>query len=769
MTSRDLDGADLDEQRWPFGRPVTSAGTLLVSLVAGVGDAIERERDRWFLFIPLLLAVGIAAFFKVPFEPEVGHVAAALASAGILFVLMRGIRVLALAAGIVLTLVAGFALAKARVLVADAPRLESGLRNVEVAGFVQLVEPRAGEVTRVTVVVTRLGDLAATRRPARARVRFAKGGEGLKPGDAIRFTATLSPPGEPVLPGDYDFARAAWFKRIGAVGFAIAAPIKDASPGPLPMALALWAPIESLRQEIGRRVTAALAGERGAIARALINGERGGISEATNTAYRDAGIFHILSISGLHMAIMAGAVFFVVRLLLALVPGIALRFPIKKWAAAAAALGALGYLLISGGEFATVRSYVTITVMFFAVLVDRPALALRNVAISALAIMLAWPESVLDVGFQMSFAAVVGLVATYEAIRERRGEGEAGRGGLLGALRWVGLLLGGIVLTTVVASIAVAPFAAFHFHKSQQYAVLANLIAVPICNFLVMPAALATLIAMPFGLEAGPLWLMGLGIDAMGWIAGLVAALPGAVGRLSAIPEAAFVLIVAGGLWLSLWRGRRRLLGLAAVAAGLALAPTLPRPDILVGRDGRLVAVRLANGKLSALEAKGGRFELTRWLEYDGDGRSPELVAQAEGFRCDESGCTTRVKGLLVAVSRHVSALAADCGRAAIVVAQIVSTATTTGCSAPRLVIERRAVTAAGSHVVTLTATGVSVATVAASRGDRPWAQRMAGAAPTTPRARRDGYRLDRFTSPVDLIERPQGPETLVRPEIEQD
>ena len=253
--------------------------------------------------------------------------------------------------------------------------------------------------------------------------------------------------------------------------------------------------MQRVRQAIGARIAAALPGETGAIATALITGERGGISEATNDAFRDSGILHILSISGFHMAIMAGSVFFLVRLGLALFPSIALRYPIKKWAAAAAMLAGFAYLLISGAAFATVRSAIMISIMFLAVLLDRPALALRNVILAATLILVLFPESLFDVGFQMSFAAVLALVSVYEALRTRDlwarlMEHTASR---------LVVFFAGIVLSTLIASAAVAPFAAYHFHKSQQYAVIANLIALPVCNVLVMPAALAALIAMPLG------------------------------------------------------------------------------------------------------------------------------------------------------------------------------------------------------------------------------------------------------------------------------
>ena len=376
--------------------------------------------------------------------------------------------------------------------------------------------------------------------------------------------------------------------------------------------------IERLRHAIGQRITAVLPAQTGAIANALITGERGGISEETNTAFRDFGILHILSISGLHMAIMAGAVFLLVRFALAAVPAIALVYPIKKWAAGAAMLGAFAYLMISGASFATVRSAIMISIMLFAVILDRPALALRNVVLAATLILVLFPESLFDAGFQMSFAAVVGLVSIYETFRRGSGGTFVPEGS---AARIVFFFFAGIVLSTLVASAAVAPFAAYHFHKSQQYAVIANLIAIPLCNLVVMPAALATLIAMPLGLEALPLWVMGWGVDAMLWTAERVASLPGAVLYVPAIPTLAFLLMIGGGLWLALWQTRWRFFGAALIAGGIALAPMQRLPDLLIGENGALVAVREEDGRLSAV-GSARSFELARWLENDGDARA---------------------------------------------------------------------------------------------------------------------------------------------------
>lgn len=695
-------------------RPVRPGRSLGDSLA----EMLEQERARWFYWVPVAVGCGIATYFALPVEPSLAVSFLPLAFAiALRLAIPRSTLASVLGDTLVLACL-GFALIALRAWSVAAPTVAVPSRPVEVRGFVELIEPREERGERVTLLVSAIGFWAQSETPRRVRITFLARHPGLKPGDAVIAQARLLPPAPPALPGDYDFARQAYFQGLGAVGYALRPLMIDHEAADPPLQVRIWSGIARLRQAIGRRVQAAVGGETGAIANALITGECGGISQATNDAFRNSGLFHILSISGLHMAIMGGAVFWSIRALLALFPSVALRYPIKKWAAMAALAGSLAYLTISGGAFATVRSFLTISIMFFAVLWNRPALALRNVALSALVILVVFPESLLDVGFQMSFAAVTALVAVFEMIRERyRERGRADFGPVMRVL----LFFGGIVLSTLVASAAVAPFAIYHFHKSQQLAVLANLLAVPLCNIVVMPAALAALLAMPLGLEAGPLWIMARGIDGMVWTADAVASLPGAVTLVPAIPSFAFASMVCGGLWLLLWQGRWRYAGAAAIVAGLAGSPLMRGPDLLIGSEGRLVAVRDGGGHLSARTDAGGAFQLSRWLERDGDSRSTaEASDAARGpFRCDAVGCIAVAKGKRVAIPHHPAAIVDDCAHADIL---ILGAAAPGSCPHPRLVIDGAAISTKGTHAVYLTPEGdMRVETVADVRGRRPW------------------------------------------------
>lgn len=705
----------------PLRRMLTSAAA------SGPRDFLDAERARWFFWLPVAFGAGIAAYFALHFEPSV-------LACGALVLMALGVRLSAvrgfwgpLAASTLLAIALGLAVAKARTEWVRAPVLDRQLRGVEVRGVVELVEPRAGRGLRITLAVTQIQGLEAGATPRRVRIKAMGATEGIRPGHSIRIRATLSPPPPPALPGGYDFGRTAWYLGLGATGYALgkAEVVGEGRAGVL-----AWTSnrLQLLRQEIGARIVRAVPGENGAIATSLITGERGGISEATTDAFRDSGLIHILSISGLHMVIMAGAVFAGLRLLFSLWPAVALYYPIKKWAALAALLSAWAYLLISGSSIATVRAFLMIAIMFLAVLVDRPALTMRNVALSALVILVLLPESLLDAGFQMSFAAVVSLVSAYEAIRSRERDAGEGEGLLQGAAAF----LGGIVLSTLIASIAVAPFGAYHFHRSQQYALIANVIAVPICNLIVMPAGLATLILMPLGLEALPLWVMDWGIGAMVKTAAWVASLPGAVVQIPAMSTSAFGLMICGGLWLTLWRARWRFLGLAFIGSGLVLARETEHPDILVGFGGDLVAVRQVDGQFNVLALRLHDFELSRWLEHDGDGRPAALVRKTARFRCDGEGCVTRdiagAPGATLAVARGSAALRDDCGRATILIAR---GPRPEACRSPRLVIDGPALQSKGVHAISVSearaedgsATTFTIATVEETRGRRPWSE----------------------------------------------
>ena len=379
------------------------------------------------------------------------------------------------------------------------------------------------------------------------------------------------PPPRPAAPGAFDFARFAYFQGLGAVGFALGDARRIAPSGQDgPPNESIDAPsgsMERLRYAIAERIRAALTGERGAVAVALITGFREGIPESVEQNMRDSGLAHLLAISGLHVGLVAGTVFLLVRGGCALVPAIALRWPIKKWAAVSAAAVAFGYLFLAGATEPTQRAFLMLLITVIGICLDRGSISMRLVAWAALFILLLSPESLLSVSFQLSFAAVTALVAVYETITARRewAANEPARVQSAGSrFPRYALQLG---LSSMIATLATAPFALYHFNRVAGYGLLANLAAVPLTAFVIMPLGLLAVFLMPLGLEAGPLYLMGQGIGAVLWVARQVASLPGAATLVPAFPHWGLVAVTLGGLWLCIWRGPWRWLGLAGFAA----------------------------------------------------------------------------------------------------------------------------------------------------------------------------------------------------------
>jgi competence protein ComEC len=661
----------------------------------------------------------VAIYFALPFEPPlafaVGIGVAGLACATAAALSPETLVRVVLAAAAALSI--GFAAATLRTAHVAAPALMHRVGPVDVTGRVENVQVH-GTGTRVTLTVGSIGHIAAAQLPREVRVSIRKGGETLQPGDWVTVKAVLMPPPQPTVPGAYDFARAAYFEGIGAVGYTYGGAQPVTPPRAPSIGERVHLIVAHLRWRMTARIHAVLPGSTGAIAAALITGDRGGISEADDQALRDAGLAHVLAIAGLHMALVGLGLFWAVRALLALFPAIALNWPIKKFAALAALGGAAFYLTISGAAPATMRAFIMLAMMLTAILFDRPAISMRAVALAATIILLIQPESLIGPSFQMSFAAVAGLVAVAEWEQARAAKREEFS---VLPLPGVRRYLRGIAVTSLVGSIATMPFAAFHFDRATHYAVLGNLGAMPIMGFVTMPAAALAVILMPFGLEAGPLHVMGWGINAMLAVGSWVSHLPGAVSVVAAWPVSALIVLSFGGLWMAIWRGGWRWFGFVPLAAGLAMAFWTRPPDVIVSRDASTVAVRDASGQLVLLRAPSDAYSSADWLKRDGDGRAPDaaVATPANGVRCDAAGCVTRVNGMLLAAPSRPDALAEDCATAAVVISRI---PTRGACTGPKLVIDRFDVARNGAYAIWLGRT-IETRSVRNERGDRPWSQ----------------------------------------------
>jgi competence protein ComEC len=555
------------------------------------------------------------------------------------------------------------------------------------------------------------------------RVRLSvKKGTAPDVGSFVELKARLQPPLAPLRPGSYDFSRDMFFQGIGASGFAMGAIKIVEPPASGGLALRYAALMQALRDAIDARIRMALDGDRRAIATALLTGRRDAITEPVNDAMFISGLGHVLSISGYHMAVVAGVVFFAVRALLALIPPLSVSFPIKKWAAAAALAAAAFYLLLSGAEVATQRSFFMTAVVLIAVMVDRRAITFRTLAVAAMIVLAIAPEALVHPSFQMSFAATLGLVALVQFGMPRLFATPDSSAAARVAL-WGGREIMTLMLASLVAGLATTPYAAFHFHRVTPYGVLANLAAMPVVSALVMPAGLLGLLAMPFGFD-GVFWkMMGVGIDWMIVVTQWVAALPGAIGRMAAFGTGPMIAASIGIVLLGLLRTPLRWSGAAVLALAVVWALTVPQPDILVAGDGHNVAVRGRDGRLHLLRTAKDAFLLKEWLAADADPRPVGDPTLGDGVSCDDAGCVTEMAdGGLVALAQRAEALADDCERAALVV----SARQAPPACAPA-VIDRTRLQSQGALTLRRTRDGFAVDAVRPRGLDRPWSPAVAG------------------------------------------
>ena len=650
------------------------AGLALPDRLAGPAEHLHRLVSQWALaevapgrlmpWLPVGFGFGIALYFTADREPA-WWAASALALVGIAvaYAARRSVVGFPLALGFA-TITSGFAVATVQTARVAHPVLAFPA-TATVSGFVEVREERARS-DRVTV---RVDHIELTRRdPAPARIRVAvRKGTAPDVGSYVAFKARLTPPLAPLRPGGYDFARAMYFQRIGASGYALGKIKALAAPVASSTWLRYAAVIDAIRGAIDKRIRAVLPGDEGSIASALITGKNDPISAPVYDAMFISSLGHVLSISGYHMAVVAGIVFFLIRAGFALIPSLASRHPIKKWAAAGALVTAAFYLLLSGAEVATQRSYIMIAIVLIGIMFDRPTLTFRTITVAALVVLLFAPEAVVHPSFQMSFAATLALIAAYQHGLPWRADADTSLGARVAL--WGGREVAALVLASLVAGLATTPYAAYHFHRLAPYGVLANLLAMPVVSALVMPMGIVGVLAMPFGFDA-PFWrLMGHGIEWMDSVALWVTSLPGAVGHIHAFGTGPLLLATAGLLLLCLLRTPLRWSGaVVALIASLYAADT-PQPDVLVAGDGQAAAIRGPDGRLVVLASARDTFSVKEWLAADADARGVKDGGLREGMRCDAIGCIGHLAdGRLVSFVTSIEAFGEDCRRAAVVV-----------------------------------------------------------------------------------------------------
>ncbi len=508
---------------------------------------------------------------------------------------------------------------------------------------------------------------AGIARKVRLNVPVAQAHPDMAEGAVLRVRARLMPPAPPMLPGGYDFGRRAWFDGLAATGSTIGA-VEVLDPAPPATGLA------KLQRTLAAHVRSQVPGSAGTIAAAFASGDRGAIDLADEDAMRDSGLTHLLSISGVHVSAVIAAGYLLALKAFALWPWLALRVRLPILAAGVGALAGVGYTLLTGAEVPTVRSCLGALLVLMALVLGREPLSVRMLAVAAFAVMLVWPEALVGPSFQMSFAAVLSIIALHQTGPVRAFLAPREENWLVRQARRSFMLL----ITGLVIEAVLTPIVLFHFHRAGLYGAFANVIAIPLVTLISMPAIALALALDTVGLGAPAWWVAGKSLELLLGIAHWTASQPGAVRFMPQMGHGTFALFIAGGLWLALWRGRARLLGFVPTAIGTVIMLLTPVPDVMVSTDGRHVGITGEGERLLMLRETRSSYALDNLLEAAGMKGEPIPLTQWPGARCSPDFCTLVIErsgrewAILMARSRErieERALAAACERSDIVVA----------------------------------------------------------------------------------------------------
>ncbi|MEP1614328.1 MAG: ComEC/Rec2 family competence protein [Roseobacter sp.] len=578
---------------------------------------MQLLQQRGFLFewIPVFLAIGIGTYFSLRFEPDATFYWACGGGMALLCLLARrmGEAFIPIIVAIILV-IAGFFIAAYRAHDVSGPVI--GWRYYgPIEGRVVNLDRSGSDALRITLDQVVLENVLPEKTPQHVRISLhGDQSHSIAPAPGMRIMTTghLSPPGGPVEPGGFDFQRHAWFTQLGAVGYTrvpilAIAPAREGHAG-----LAVF----RVRMAAAARILDVLPGDTGGFAVAVTTGARSAIGQDALEDLRASNLAHLLAISGLHMGLLTAFVFGMLRAGFALVPPLALRIPTHKLAAIGALIAASGYLALSGGNVATERAFIMVAVALCALLVNRRAISLRAVAIAATIVLILRPEALLGPGFQMSFAATTALVAIFGYMRDKK---------IIFGPKWAQPVIG-VLLASGISGLATAPVGAAHFNAISHYGLLANLLSVPVMGTVIVPAAVLALFLSLFGLEWIGLGIMGMGLRWILEVGAFVADLDGARSFIHGPGAAVLPMIALGSLWMILWQGRVRVLGVLPVVAAFFIWAIADRPVALIADNGSIIGIMTPQGRALS-KPKGGGFIAKNWLENDGDSVDQQSAA----------------------------------------------------------------------------------------------------------------------------------------------
>lgn len=616
-----------------------------------ITDIFYAERERWFSWISVLFGMGIGIYFGLSKEPSLWYTLGIIEAFILIAILLRHSREALLFLSIPAIVLLGFTYIQLdAAYIAKTPRLE-GEKAIYVQGQITNVDYNSKQRQRITL--EKMQDFAGDEIKGSYKITLMPyaSGKTFQVGECVELAAKVMPPYPTTMVGGYQFDRKTFFDKINGTGYSLSrvfvVPCGKSQTADKSV-------IEEIRNKIVKRIESVLPQDEAGIASALIAGVRNGISQKITNNYRDSGLAHFLSISGLHMSMLAGFMFLLVRYGVVLIPSLALRYDSKKIAAVFAVVMSFVYLLISGYSVPTQRAFLMTLIFLIGVMISRRSISMRTISWAALCVLMVSPVALITPSFQMSFAAVVALIAFYESCRNYVQIKLTDKN----IFKIVLVYLFGIVVSDFIASIATLPYSIYHFNRVAVYTSLGNLLAGPIIGLWIMPFVLISMLLMPLGLDYIPLKILGYGIHWVNEITAYVSALPHAGVPVMSMPMWGLIAITLGGLWLCLWQRKWRHLGWIGIVIGslsLCLAQT---PDVLIDNTGKAIAIKDKAGNIVILPSRGKSFIKNIWQEKTS---SPKLTEKEKkklskiwkgkeedkswlDLSCDKISCTYKNK-----------------------------------------------------------------------------------------------------------------------------
>lgn len=673
--------------------------------------------DYFILWMPVILGAGIIAYFSLRFEPA----AIALYVPTFLMWVMAGLAYPKrydgfLAATICTVLIilslfmSGISLSKLRTDLTQTPMLTKSIGPVELSGVVQdidILEEESG--FRAILTDLEIEKLSENKTPYSIRLTFRKH-DPVPVGSRIQTLAKLNPPSAPVAPGAFDFQKYAYFKKMGGFGFAFKPPeVMGDQHVEANKISVFW---ERLRLSISDRIRSVLPEHQAATIVALVTGERVSITKEDREALRQAGLAHLLAISGLHVGLVGGILFFFSRGIMALFPRFSLYHPIKKYAAFLSFLGIIFYTFLVGAPVPTIRALFMTGLVLFAVMIDRVAISLRMVALAATGILIFQPNALLGASFQLSFAAVTGLVAFYEAMRRYYPDLYRGAD----RFRRMLLYILGVSLTTIVASLATGPLIVYHFQEFPLLSLPSNIIAMPLMGFIVMPAAVMAMVLSSIGLDTY-LWMVaGYGVELIIEMSRDIASVKSAILTPPMWPPSALLFLTLSFLCLCLLRGRYRTLSCLFLLFGVISIWFYKQPDIMISSSGKLAAIKAHDARIYVSSRVAERFISKSWMQIYGQGHDKTTKWHSlDTIHCDESGCLWNHNNKIIGFSYEPHEHDFECANVHLLIAR--DPVKVKDCKA--VVIDKFDLYFNGAHAIWLD--DMQIKSVKQIRGQRPW------------------------------------------------